>query len=87
MCTCSVTSESQPTITIEETCWGKLPLEAFSTSGRAVGFGSRAASAKRGKPCNGDLTVTLILLMLCGFCVQEQPNQTVLAFGAESADG
>jgi hypothetical protein len=67
-------------------CWGKWPSEAYSTSGRAVVFGSRAASAKRGKHCNGALTVMLMLFKLCGFCVQEQPNQTVLAFGAESAD-
>jgi hypothetical protein len=48
-------------------CWGKWSSEAFTTSGRAVGFGSRAASAKRGKLCNGDLTETLMLLKLCEF--------------------
>jgi hypothetical protein len=38
-------------------------------SGRAVGFGSRPASAKRGKLCNGDLTETLMLLKLYEFFV------------------
>jgi hypothetical protein len=61
-------------------CWGKWPSEAFTTSGRAVVFGSRAASAKRGKLCNGDLTETLMLLkimwVLCAGTAQ--PNSVGL---------
>jgi hypothetical protein len=77
-------------------CWGKWPLEAFTTSGRAVGFGSRAASAKRRKLCNGELTKTLMLLELCEFCCAgtAQPNDDGLrcrkrglsTFGAEGME-
>jgi hypothetical protein len=49
-------------------CWGKWPSKALSTSGLADGFGSRAASAIRGKFCSGGLTETLMLLELCEFC-------------------
>jgi hypothetical protein len=54
--------------TAERVVGGKWPSEVFTTSGRTVSFGSRAASAKRRKFCNGDLTRTLILLKLCEFC-------------------
>jgi hypothetical protein len=57
-------------------CWGKWPSEAFTTSGRAFGFGSRAASVRQGKLCNGDLMETLMLLELSKFCCAgtAQPN-------------
>jgi hypothetical protein len=48
--------------------WGKWPSEAFTTSGRADGFVSRAASAIRGKFCLDGLTEMLMLLELCEFC-------------------
>jgi hypothetical protein len=75
---------------------GKWPSEVFSTSGRVVGFGSRAASAKRGKLCSGDLTGMLMLLKLCGFLCAgtAQPNSAGLrcrkhgwlTFGAEGME-
>jgi hypothetical protein len=77
-------------------CRGKWPSEVFTTSGRTVSFGSRAASVKRGKFCNGDLTRTLILLKLCEFCCAgtAQPNgvglqcrkRRRLTFGAEGME-
>jgi hypothetical protein len=65
-------------------------------SGQAVDFGSRAASAIRGKLCNGDLMETLMLLELCEFCCAgtAQPNgaglrcrkRGWLTFGAEGME-
>jgi hypothetical protein len=73
-----------------------MASEAFSTSGRAVGFGSRVASAKREKLGNGDLTETLTLLKLCGLLCAgtAQPNSAGLrcrkrgwlTFGAEGME-
>jgi hypothetical protein len=47
---------------------GKMAFESYYPYGRAVVFGSCAASVKQGKLCNGDLMKTLMLLELCEFC-------------------
>jgi hypothetical protein len=72
--------EDGTTLTGEGLLLGKMAFGSFSTSGRVVVFGSHAASAKRGKLCNGDLTETLMLLKLCGFLCAgtAQPNSASL---------
>jgi hypothetical protein len=75
------------TLTDEGLLLVKWPSEAFTTSGRADGFGSHVASAIRGKFCNGGLTETLMLLELCEFCCAGAAHLSGAGLRAESTDG